>query len=263
MNTDAVALQLYTVRDETARDFAGTLRRVAALGYKAVEFAGYGGLSAAQQRDLLAETGLTAASTHVGLDILAHTPDDAIAYCKAIDCRYLVLPGLPNERRNPEALRALAPRLDDLGRRCQEQGITFGYHNHDWEFAGHADGTALLDLLLDATDPALVALELDAYWVSYAGADPVAYLQRRTGRVPLVHLKDMTPERTFAEVGDGTLDMGAIIAAARAAGARWYIVENDAPTIPSLDSARRSLTNLQAMAGGLIGAHEHVAKRRQ
>ena len=248
MNTDAVALQLYTVRDETAQDFAGTLRRVAALGYKAVEFAGYGGLSAAQQRDLLAETGLTAASTHVGLDILAHTPDDAIAYCKAIDCRYLVLPGLPNERRNPEALRALAPRLDDLGRRCQEQGITFGYHNHDWEFAGHADGTALLDLLLDATDPALVALELDAYWVSYAGADPVAYLQRRTDRVPLVHLKDMTPERTFAEVGDGTLDMGAIIAAARAAGARWYIVENDAPTIPSLDSARRSLTNLQAMA---------------
>ena len=248
MNTDAVALQLYTVRDETARDFAGTLRRVAALGYKAVEFAGYGGLSAAQQRDLLAETGLTAASTHVGLDILAHTPDDAIAYCKAIDCRYLVLPGLPNERRNPEALRALAPRLDDLGRRCQEQGITFGYHNHDWEFAGHADGTALLDLLLDATDPALVALELDAYWASYAGADPVAYLQRRTGRVPLVHLKDMTPERTFAEVGDGTLDMGALIAAARAAGARWYVVENDAPTIPSLESARRSLSNLQTMA---------------
>ncbi len=248
MNIDAVALQLYTVRDETARDFAGTLRRVAALGYKAVEFAGYGGLSAEQQRDLLTETGLTAASTHVGLDILAHTPDDAIAYCKAIDCRYLVLPGLPNDHRNPDALRALAPRLDDLGRRCQEQGITFGYHNHDWEFAGHADGTALLDLLLDATNPALVALELDAYWASYAGADPVAYLQRRTGRVPLAHLKDMTPERTFAEVGDGTLDMDAIIAAARAAGARWYIVENDAPTIPSLESARRSLTNLQAMA---------------
>jgi len=248
MNTDAVALQLYTVRDETAQDFAGTLRRVAALGYKAVEFAGYGGLSAAQQRDLLTETGLTAASTHVGLDILAHTPDDAIAYCKAIGCRYLVLPGLPNDRRNPEALRALAPRLDDLGRRCQEQGITFGYHNHDWEFAGHANGTALLDLLLDATDPALVTLELDAYWAAYADADPVAYLQRRTGRVPLIHLKDMTPEQTFAEVGDGTLDIGALIAAARVAGARWYIVENDAPTIPSLESARRSLTNLQTMA---------------
>lgn len=121
-------------------------------------------------------------------------------------------------------------------------------HNHDWEFTGHADGASLLDLLLDATDPALVALELDAYWATYAGADPVAYLQRRIGRVPLVHVKDMTPERTFAEVGDGTLDMGAIITAARAAGARWYIVENDAPTIPSLDSARRSLTNLQAMA---------------
>jgi len=76
----------------------------------------------------------------------------------------------------------------------------------------------------------------------------VAYLQRRAGRVPLIHLKDMTPERTFAEVGDGTLDMGALITAARTAGARWYIVENDAPTIPSLESARRSLTNLQTMA---------------
>ncbi len=248
MNTDSIALELYTVRDETARDFAGTLRRVADIGYKAVEFAGYGGLSAEQQRDLLADTGLTAASTHVGLDILAHAPDDAIAYCKAIDCRYLVLPGLPNDHRNPEALRALAPRLDDLGRRCQEQGITFGYHNHDWEFAGHANSTTLLDLLLDATDPALVALELDAYWAAYAGVDAVAYLQRRAGRVPLIHLKDMTPERTFAEVGDGTLDMGALITAARTAGARWYIVENDAPTIPSLESARRSLTNLQTMA---------------
>ncbi len=247
MNTASIGLELYTVRDETARDFAGTLRRVAALGYKAVEFAGYGGLSAEQQRDLLAETGLIAAAAHVGLDVLTQTPDDAIAYCRAIDCRYLVLPGLPDEQRTPDALRALAPLLDDLGRRCQDQGVIFGYHNHDWEFAGHAERAALLDLLLDATDPALVTLEFDAYWAVYAGADPVAYLQRRSGRVPLVHLKDMTPERTFADVGEGTLDMGAIIAAARAAGARWYMVENDAPALPSLESAHRSLMNLQAM----------------
>ena len=83
MTVDSIALQLYTVRDETARDFAGTLRRVAALGYKAVEFAGYGGLSSDDMKGLLAETGLAAASTHVGLDRLAHTPDDEIAYCAA------------------------------------------------------------------------------------------------------------------------------------------------------------------------------------
>lgn len=247
MNTDSIGLELYTVRDETAQDFAGTLRRVAAMGYKAVEFAGYGGLSAEQQHDLLAETGLIAASTHVGLNVLTQTPDDAIAYCRAIGCRHLVLPGLPDEGRNAEALRLLAPLLNDLGRHCQDQGITLSYHNHDWEFVGHANGDALLDLLLDATDPALVTLEFDAYWAVYAGVDPVAYLQRRSGRVPLVHLKDMTPERTFADVGEGTLDMGAIIAAARAAGVRWYFVENDAPTIPSLESAHRSLINLQAM----------------
>lgn len=246
MDTTSIALQLYTVRDETARDFAGTLRRVAELGYTAVEFAGYGGLSAEDMKSLLTETGLTAASTHVGLDALEGALDDAIAYCGAIGCRYLVLPGLPADRRGPDDLRALAPRLDDIGRRCKARDISFGYHNHDWEFAPH-DGAPLLDLLLDTTDPALVGLELDAYWAAYAGVDPVGYLGRRSGRVPLVHLKDMTPERTFSEVGDGTLDMPAIIAAARAAGARWYIVENDKPAIPSLESARRSLTNLQAI----------------
>ncbi len=246
MDTNAIALELYTVRDETARDFAGTLRRVAEIGYTAVEFAGYGGLSADEMKRLLAETGLTAAATHVGLDLLERALDDAIAYCGAIGCHYLVLPGLPEDRRGPDDLRALAPRLDDIGRRCRARDITFGYHNHDWEFAQH-DGVALLDLLLDATDPALVGLELDTYWAAYAGVDPVAYLRRRSGRVPLAHLKDMTPERTFTEVGDGTLDLPAIIATARAAGAQWYIVENDAPAIPSLESARRSLTNLQAM----------------
>lgn len=253
MTGDSIALQLYTVRDETARDFAGTLRRVAALGYTAVEFAGYGGLSSDDLKGLLAETGLAAASTHVGLDALENSPDDAIDYCAAIGCRYLVLPGLPPERRDPTSLRALAPRLDDIGRRCQARGIAFGYHNHDWELApadgdnNTGDGGTLLDLLLDATDPALVVLELDAYWASYAGVDPVALLRRRAGRVPLVHLKDMTPARTFAEVGDGTLDIAGTVAVARAGGARWYVVENDQPAIPSLESARRSLDNLRAM----------------
>jgi len=246
MDTTSIALELYTVRDETARDFAGTLRRVAEIGYTAVEFAGYGGLSAGEMTSLLVETGLTAAATHVGLDALEGAPNDAIAYCGAIGCHYLVLPGLPADRRGPDDLRALAPRLDDIGRRCQAQDITFAYHNHDWEFARH-DGAPLLDILLDATDSALVTLELDTYWAAYAGVDPVYYLHHRGGRVPLAHLKDMTPERTFTEVGDGTLDTPAIIAAARAAGAQWYIVENDKPAIPSLESARRSLDNLRAM----------------
>ena len=115
-----------------------------------------------------------------------------------------------------------------------------------FEFAP-SDGVYLLAILLNETDPALVALELDVYWGAYAGVDPITYLHMRAGRVPLVHLKDMTPQRTFTEVGDGTLDIQGIIEAAQQVGTQWYVVENDAPVIPSLESARRSRENLQTL----------------
>lgn len=241
-----VALQLYTVRDETANDFTGTLRRVAEIGYGAVEFAGYGDLAAPELKALLDETGLRAASSHVALDRLEADLDSEIAYCRRIDCSYIVLPWLDPSRRDAEQMRALAPRLNEFGRRCRAQGITFAYHNHDFEFV-QDEGTYLLDRLLDSTDPALVALELDIYWAAFAGVDPAAYLRQRAGRVPLVHLKDLAADRTFSEVGDGTLDLGAIFTAAEAGGARWYIVEHDRPQMPSLHSARRSLDNLRGL----------------
>ncbi len=246
MNRTSLALQLYTVRDETARDFAGTLRRVAEMGYPAVEFAGYGGLTSKQMAALLAETGLRASSTHVGLAILEQDLEQAITYCLDIGCPFLVLPWLAPELRTAEAMQRLAPRFNEIGRRCRERDVTFGYHNHAFEFA-QSNGAYLLDILLNETDPALVALELDVYWATYAGVDPITYLHTRAGRVPLVHLKDMTPERTFTEVGDGTLNIQGIIEAAQQAGTQWYVVENDAPVIPSLESARRSRENLHTL----------------
>lgn len=244
-----VALQLYTVRDETARDFAGTVRRVAEMGYPAVEFAGYGGLTAEQMVALLSETGLRAASTHVGLDALESDLDQQLDYCSAINCTHLVLPWLVPEYRTAEAFRAMAPKLNEIGRRCADRGISFAYHNHDFEFAVSPgdEGKTLLDTLRDGTDAALVGFEVDVYWAAFAGIDPVELLGRYAGRVRLVHMKDLGADRGFAEVGDGTLDMRGICAAAETAGARWLIVENDAPRMPSLESARRSLENLRGM----------------
>lgn len=241
-----VALQLYTVREDTARDFAGTVRQVAALGYAGVEFAGYGGLAPGDVRALLDETGLKPASGHVNLDAVEQGMASAVDAAATIGCGYLALAWLPEERRNPRALRELAPRLNEAGRLCRARGIGFGYHNHDFEFQ-RADDAYLLDILLDATDPALVALELDVYWAAYAGVDPIGILHARAGRVPLVHLKDLAPDRSFAEVGDGTLDIPAICAAAREGGAAWYIVEHDRPRNGGLASARRSLENLRAL----------------
>lgn len=244
-----IALQLYTVRDETAKDFAGTLRRVAALGYTAVEFAGYGDLSSQQMRELLAETGMQALSSHVPLDHLEHHLEREIEYAQAIGCPFIVMPWLAPDQRTTAVWPVLAKTLNSIGQTVREHGITFCYHNHDFEFAALSDNdsTLVLDYLLANTDPANVALELDTYWAAYAGVDPVNYLQRHHKRVPLVHMKDMTPERTFTEVGAGRLPIAAIVAAAHAAGAQGYIVENDQPRIPSLESAGRSLPFLRAL----------------
>ena len=240
MNKLQVALELYTVRDETRRDFAGTLRRVAQIGYAGVEFAGYGNLTSQEMSALLAETRLRAVATHLGLDALQGPQLDAsIRYCLDIGCSTIVLPSLANEWRTREGMQALAPRLNAIGQRCLEHGIIFGYHNHDFEFS-QVDGVYLFDYLLQATDPSLVKIELDVYWVAYAGVDPVSYLQTLADRVELIHLKDMAADRSMTEVGKGVLDMGHICEFAQARGL-WGIVEHDHPQIPSLESARISL----------------------
>ena len=240
MKNMQVALELYTVRDETARDFAGTLRRVAQIGYRGVEFAGYGNLTAQEMSALLAETGLLPVSTHLGLDALQDSQLEAsMRYCLDIGCSFIVLPWLANEWRTREGMQALAPRLNAIGQRCQEHGITFAYHNHDFEFT-RVDGIYLLDYLLQATDASLVKIELDVYWVAYAGLDPVSYLHTLGNRVVLLHLKDMAADRSMTEVGKGMLDMQQICAFAQNRGL-WGIVEHDHPQIPSLESAKISL----------------------
>ena len=239
MNDLQIALELYTVRDETKQDFAGTLQRVSHIGYAGVEFAGYGNLTSVEMSALLAETKLKAVSTHLGLDALENQQLRAsIRYCKDIGCSFIVLPSLPKEWRTQEGIRVLSPRLDAIGRQCQEHGITFGYHNHDFEFT-RVDAIYLLDYLLQTTDPSLVKIELDVYWAAYAGVDPVLYLQVLADRVVLVHLKDMAADRSMTEVGKGILNMQQICAFAQDRGL-WGIVEHDYPQIPSLESARIS-----------------------
>jgi sugar phosphate isomerase/epimerase len=240
MNILQVALQLYTVRDETQQDFAGTLRRVAALGYKGVEFAGYGDLSAQAMAALLAETGLRAASTHIGLaELTGERLGTSIEYCRAIGCPSIILPWLAPELRTLESIQTLAPQLNAIGQRCLDAGISFGYHNHDFEFID-IDGRTWLDHLLEATNPALVKIELDVYWAAYTGHDPLALLNRLGERVALIHCKDMATDHSMTEVGKGILDMQEIISFAQQRNL-WAVVEHDHPTLPSLQSARVSL----------------------
>jgi sugar phosphate isomerase/epimerase len=240
------SLQLYTVRDQTAENFVETIRKVAALGYTGVEFAGYGGLSADEMAALLTEAKLVVAGSHVSYQRMSDDLDAEIAYCQAIGAKYMAVPWMPEEWYTAERMRELSRQLNTFGQRCREKGITLGFHNHTWEFR-EAEGQYLFDLMMAETDPTFVQMELDTYWASLSGVNVPDYMKKYSGRVPWIHLKDMTPEQTFTEVGDGTLDIKAFIETGLAVGTRWFIVENDKPTLPSLESARRSIENLHRL----------------
>lgn len=253
MKQGQIALQLYTVRAETAKDFLGTLRRLAALGYRALEFAGYGGVPVGELRAALDEYGLQAISAHVPYDDFATRLSEVLAELRTLGCAHAVVPSLPAARRGDvEAVRAVAATFNRWGAACRAEGFQFGYHNHNFEFTPLApDGGTLFDILATATDQALVNLEIDVAWAHVAGVDPVDLLRRHTGRVPLIHVKDLAPgdEVVDVPVGDGILPWPRILAAAEAAGTQWYIVEQDHPRDPLAD-VERSLRNLEGMAAG-------------
>jgi len=245
-----VALQMYTVRDDQARDFAGTFEKVAAIGYEGAELAGTGGLTATELRNLLDGLGLRIAGGHVGLPQLETELNQALDYYSELGSDYITCPWLPEERRkSAEDYRRLAATLTEVGAKTKERGIQLCYHNHAFEFTKF-DGENALDILFSASDPNLVKSELDTYWVEYGGESAVAYLTKYAGRVPLVHLKDMTPgeNRTFAELGEGTIDWDAVLSACESASAQtaWYIVEQDTCQRPPLESARISFDYLRA-----------------
>jgi len=232
------ALQLYTVRDHYEADFAGTLEKVKEAGYDAVEVAGFGAHTVAQVRQMLADTGLQATSTHVDGNQVINDPGAVADIARELGVDHVVMSWGPTE---PGAWRELVPKLDAGGAALREAGVTFCYHNHAHEFLP-IDGQPMLDYLLEHTSPEHVQAELDTYWVKEGGLDPASYIVKHAGRCPLLHCKDMTAgnPHTFAEVGEGVLDWDAIFAAGTGAGVAWYIVEQDVCTGDSLESARIS-----------------------
>lgn len=243
-----LAVQLFTVRDQVAQDYAGTLREIADIGYTAVEPASLGAYSAQELRAVLDSFNLTAASMHVSPDRLLNDLDAVIDELKTLGITYAVWPWLPPDQRSLADYEALAPKLEVIGQKCKDAGLQLCYHNHDFEFA-QQDGRNGFDVLADGTTPDLVQFELDVYWVSKAGLSPAALLHSLSGRVPLVHLKDMTndDEEAFAEVGSGKLDIPGIIAAANDAGVQGFVVEQDVTKRPPLESIAISIDYLRSI----------------
>jgi sugar phosphate isomerase/epimerase len=224
-----IGLQLYTVRKELERDFEGTLAKVAALGFAEVEFADYYKHTPKQIKSILAANGLSAPSTHVSTSVLRGDLQETIEAARIIGHRYVVCAYLPaEERKSLDDYKRLIDLFNSVGERLKKAGIQFCYHNHDFEFAA-MDGKCPYDVMLAETNPELVTLEMDLYWIIKAGRKPIAYFQKYPGRFPLVHVKDMdgTPKRFFTEVGRGIIDFKQIFARSDEAGIKHYFVEQD------------------------------------
>ena len=235
---EKVGIQLYTVRDQMKADFEGTLAHIAEIGYKEVEFAGYFDHAPADVKAILNRHGLAAPSTHVAFE-----NDEkwkaALDTAKTIGHEYIVMPWIPQERRKTlDDWKNFAQVFNHAAQMAHDAGIQFAYHNHDFEFP-KMDGQIPYDVLLQNTDPKLVQLEIDLYWITKAGQDPLAYFSRWPGRVPLVHVKDSAgpPEHKMVDVGQGKIEWKRIFAKREQAGIKHFFVEHDQPPQPFDDIA--------------------------
>lgn len=248
MSKIPVGIQLYTLREDCAKDFRATIRAVAEIGYQGVELAGETGLSIKETKMLLEENNLEVAGSHHAIDQLQGDLDQVIEYNLRIGNSRIVCPYLPQEfqDKGAEGYRAAARILDEAGARLRRDGLSLSYHNHSFEFGGKENGQYFLDLLLALASPENLLAELDTYWVRHGGESPVEYINRYAGRVDLLHIKDMAgdPNRSFAEVGSGILDWDGIFTAAEKAGVKWLLVEQDTCPGPPIQSARKSFEYL-------------------
>jgi len=256
-----IGVQLYTVRDLMKEDFDGTIAKVAQVGYKEVEFAGYFGHTAEQVKQILQKNGLTAPSTHVQYDELDEKFPSVIEFSKTVGMDYIICPWIPEElRKSPDIWKQASDKFNKCGEQTNKAGMQFGYHNHWFEFLP-TNGKLPYDELLKDCNPDLVKMEMDLCWAVAAGADPVKYFEKYPGRFPLVHVKDLEtkPKITsggaqnygdtvdLTEVGSGIIDWKRIFAHAQQAGIKHYIVEHDHPKQPieSITKSYQYLENLR------------------
>ena len=246
---ETIGLQLYTVRRDLEKDFEGTLAQVAEVGFREVETAGLFGRSPKDARSTLERNGLSAPSMHVDLPEIQKDFTKTVETGIALGVRYVICAWLaPEERGSLDDYKRHTETFNRAGEEAKKAGIQFGFHCHDFEFAP-LEGVVPYDLLLKETDASLVQMEMDLYWITKAGADPLHYFREYPGRFPLVHVKEMdrTPQKYFTEVGKGVVDFKRVFAQAKLGGIRHFFVEQDETPGPAIESARESCEYLKKL----------------
>lgn len=246
-----IGLQLYTVRELFSRDPMGTLEQVAAIGYREVEYGGggYDQMDHAALRATMDRLGLASPSLHMGYDALASDFDRSVGIAKTLGADTVVVPWMDEKHRNGEAWSAAVANFSRWAEQLKSAGLGFAYHNHDFEFTVKPGGRSLFDTLVAETDPELVKIELDLFWVVAAGEDPKAIITRLPGRIYAYHVKDRTPDGKMTSVGEGTIDFADIFTLNDTAGVKHFYVENDqppAPYLPDIQTSFAALSRLRA-----------------
>lgn len=266
-----IAIQLYSVRDDMEKDFEGTVKKIKELGYEGVEFAGLFGKSGVEVKKLCDELELVPVSAHVPYYDMLENPEAVLKDYKDLGCKYVVVPYLTEEcRPGTDGWDDTVKGIRKIGEAAKEMGIQLLYHNHDFEFL-KIDGKYALDILYDTVPADLLKTEIDTCWVNVGGEDPAAYVEKYTGRAPVVHLKDFYGSKgngplykligikdeaqetestfEFRPVGSGVQDWNKIIASAEKAGAEWVVVEQDDPSMGKtpMECAAMSIAYLKTL----------------
>ncbi len=265
-----LGLQLYSVRELLGKDYEGTLKQVASLGYQEVEAAGFYGRSPAQVKAALTAAGLRMPSSHNSANDLLKNFDATLAFGQALGLQYIIcsFPAIkdPSRLRDPsfrgmveaftlDDFRWNAEQFNEWGRKVKAAGMQFGYHNHTMEFRP-IEGVVPFDEMMRLTDPALVTFEMDCGWVTVGGGDPVALLRKYPTRISMLHIKDFKataqPATVLdpppaAELGQGTVKFGPIFEAARHASIKHMFVEQEAFNMPPYDALRIDAQYMQAI----------------
>ncbi len=229
-----IGLQLYSVRDKLQKDLKGTLEKLAKIGYNSLEAAGYNatdgtfyGMAAKPFVDFVNGLGMPLNSSHTTFEL--DMAEKVIAATAATGAKYIIYPFLAEKfRSNLDGWKATAEKFNKMGEIAKKNGIRFGYHNHAFEF-DKIDGQLPYDILVSQTDPLLVTFEMDLYWVTRGGHNPIDLFKKYPGRFELWHVKDMvkTDDMFFAPVGTGRIDFASIFAEKKTAGMKYFFVEQD------------------------------------
>jgi sugar phosphate isomerase/epimerase len=242
-----ISLQLWTLNENTGKDFAGTVSEVAKIGYKAVELAGTGNLTPTEAAKAIANAGLQVSGLHIGWKSLSEKFDEVVEDARRFKTVEIILPGIDRENfASKKNCLALGEKLGPLGARFRAAGLKFSYHNHDQEFVLH-EGRPALEWMLEACSPQDVSAQVDLFWVLAAGQDPVRAIKRLGTRARLLHLKDGVG-RKQTDLGQGKVDFNTIFKLADENNlVDWYVVEQEEFQATRLDSVRAAFAYLQSV----------------